>query len=382
VGESDDSNGRAQAAPLDGRAEAAGPSEALVTLGPDGPVIPELFGFVGLTAIGPAPSERTIRDHALVLQSMSLWHATRKTSAGWVLLVRDEDYARAAQAIERYEAENRDWPPPRRRERLRFEFSMAAPVIFAGLIAFYLVVGAWPAGPDGRSVPLSQAGSWFQRGAAVSDWVLTREPWRAVTALTLHQNAQHVFGNAISGTVFATALNRRIGWGGGSLAVLASGVIGNLANALWHHANGQLHVSIGASTAGFGAIGLLAGIQALAPPSESTRRSWLQVGGAIVGGVALLGALGSGSGSAQDRTDLHAHLFGFLAGCLIGLGAAFAMNRDRRDVERFEVGTSSSVARRFLELGSGEPRAWVQVVLGLIAATIVAASWTLAMRRG
>ena len=53
---------------------------------------------LGLTAMGPVGSERKIREWALVLQSSEIWHAIRHTWAGWVLLVRDEDYPLAASA--------------------------------------------------------------------------------------------------------------------------------------------------------------------------------------------------------------------------------------------------------------------------------------------
>ena len=39
----------------------------------------------GMTAIGPVTGERKIRDWALVLQSMSVWHAIRRTHVGWIL---------------------------------------------------------------------------------------------------------------------------------------------------------------------------------------------------------------------------------------------------------------------------------------------------------
>src|ERR1700678_3739961 len=83
------------------------------------------------------------------------------------------------------------------------------------------------------------------------------------------------------------------------------------------------HQSIGASTAIFGAIGLLAATELVLHRKRS--RGWLDVAAPIVGGFALLGALGSGSG--DGRTDLGAHLFGFLSGVIIGLGVAFPMRR-------------------------------------------------------
>jgi membrane associated rhomboid family serine protease len=319
--------------------------------------------MAGLVALGPVPSERKVRDWALVLQSMSIWHVIRRSHAGWVLLVRDADYAASAESIDRYEAENRDWPPRPTRERARHAPSPVIPLVFAALVAFFLVTG-----------PASSGSIWFTRGVAVSSQVLGGEPWRAVTALTLHADALHVLGNAVSGTVFASAVQRRIGGGGAALAVLASGVLGNVANAVYHRIGGGDHGSLGASTAIFGAIGLLAATQLVLHRADPERkRSWMDIAAPIVGGFALLGALGSGDGG--GRTDLGAHLFGLLAGILIGLAVALPLRRATLSVD-FSTGRQG----HDVALGAGAPRWWVQTMLGALAAAIVVVSWQLALR--
>ncbi|MFT3773186.1 MAG: rhomboid family intramembrane serine protease [Minicystis sp.] len=315
----------------------------------------------GLVALGPVASERKARDWALVLQSMSIWHAIRRSYAGWVVLVNDADYAAAAQSIDKYEAENRDWPPRPTRERARHASSATIPVIFGLLVAFFLVTG-----------PVASGSFWFDRGIAFSERVLTNQPWRAVTALTLHADSVHVLGNAISGTAFVSILQRRIGAGGAALAVLASGVAGNVANAVYHQVVHGPHASLGASTAIFGAIGLLASTQlVLHRPESAPRRTWIDFARPIVGGFALLGALGAGG----ERTDLGAHLFGFLAGLLIGVVVAFPLRR-----ATLAVDVASGHHGHEVSLGSGAPRWWVQTTLGAIAAAIVVVSWQMALR--
>ncbi|WP_245678533.1 rhomboid family intramembrane serine protease [Chondromyces crocatus] len=301
-------------------------------------------GF-GLTALGPVYGERKAREWALVLQSSEIWHLVQHTRAGWVLLVRDEDYVRASGSIDRYEAENRDWPPRPQRERPRHPQSAVAVVMFAALALFFSVTG-----------PVMGGSQWFRRGSAVADLVLHAEPWRAVTALTLHADTAHMLGNVISGTIFGSAVQRRLGPGGAALAVVASGTLGNFANALWHRGVlGQGHASIGASTAVFGAIGLLAGTQLLldrAQAAGSKRTIW-QIAAPAVGGLALLGALG-----ASPRADLGAHLFGLLMGGVIGLVAALGLR-----------GRATSRRR------------WMQPLLGALAAGVVVGSWQLAWAR-
>lgn len=351
---------------------------------PDAPQIPPPIAFPrplvaldviepevlpGLAAIGPVATERKIRDWALVLQSMSTWHVIRRSFGGWVLLVHEADHAAASKSIQSYEAENRDWPPRPTRERTRHAASTAVPVMFALLAAFFLVTG-----PD------SSGSFWFSRGAALSERVLSTQPWRAVTALTLHADAVHVLSNVVSGTIFVSAVQRRIGAGGAALAVLVAGTAGNLANALYHSLRGHAHASIGASTAVFGAIGLLAATQLVLGSRSHKPRTWLDIASPLVGGFALLGALGSGGHSydafgndlpVRNNTDLGAHLFGLLAGVLIGLAVAFPLRRSQTHAHGHEV-----------TLGDGAPRWWVQTTLGAIAASIIVVSWQMALRWG
>src|SRR5207253_8132371 len=109
----------------------------------------------------------------------------------------------------------------------------------AALWAFYVVTG-----------PAWRESAWARVGAADAARVLHGEPWRAVTALTLHADAAHLLGNVVSCAVFVTALARLVGVGVAGFAVLVAGTIGNLLAAALRRAG---HTSVGASTAIFGA---------------------------------------------------------------------------------------------------------------------------------
>jgi membrane associated rhomboid family serine protease len=131
----------------------------------------------------------------------------------------------------------------------------------------------------------------------------------------------------------------------GLLLVVASGALGNGLNAV---ANGHGHDSIGASTAVFGAIGILAGM-ALARRNragQSGARLLLPVGA----GIGLLGMLGMGG----VRVDVFAHLYGLLAGGLLGIGASLA--------------------------APGRPPPRIQLALGLCAVALVAICFALVLR--
>jgi membrane associated rhomboid family serine protease len=145
------------------------------------------------------------------------------------------------------------------------------------------------------------------------------------------------------GSVVITAVGWWVGPGVGIWLVLLAGAAGN---ALTAFAYGAHHVSVGASTATFGAVGILAALQFAARRRRpwTRRRAWVAIGA----GLALLGMLGTGAG-----TDIPAHLFGLLAGCALGVGAALVLRRPSRRT--------------------------VQWSLALAAAAFVAGSWWLAL---
>ncbi len=144
------------------------------------------------------------------------------------------------------------------------------------------------------------------------------EWWRALTALFLHADADHLFSNVGFGLVFFWALNRRIGPGPGFAFALAAGFLGNICNALVKPVS---VVSLGFSTALFGAVGVLSGVCACdalkGAFSRADLRRFLLPAAA---GLAFLAMLGGGG---EARTDYAAHIFGFCAGFILGGPAAW-----------------------------------------------------------
>ena len=205
-----------------------------------------------------------------------------------------------------YEGEN----PPKLRER---DAPAEPPNFIAGasiagilMLFFFITVALYPTVP------------WFEHGSADADRILLGELWRTVTALTLHANLAHVLSNAIGITLFLGALSSIVGPGLGSALVLLAGACGNLANALIHD---SAHVSVGASTSVFGAVGMLGGLGLARRGRKkvSGRRAWIPVAAAL----ALLAMLGAG----EERVDVLAHLFGFLFGSVLGFLSAFVTPR-------------------------------------------------------
>ena len=136
------------------------------------------------------------------------------------------------------------------------------------------------------------------------------EWFRTVTALTLHLDVAHVVGNLCFGVLFGGLLAHVVGNGVAWSTILTAGALGNLANVL---ARPGRHLSIGASTAVFGALGALVMWQW--EYGRQGRVPWPKRLAPAAMGVAMLGYIGLG----DENTDVLAHVFGFFAGVALGL---------------------------------------------------------------
>ena len=151
---------------------------------------------------------------------------------------------------------------------------------------------------------------WHAAGLSRSEETAGSEPWRAITALFLHTGPVHLLSNVLFGALFGFLVATTHGGGLGWLAILAGGALGNLLNALFQDAG---HLSVGASTAVFAAVGVLAG-------SEWRRRNLLRQrrlrrAAPVVMALLLLAF----HGVPDDVTvDVLAHVLGVLCGLPIG----------------------------------------------------------------
>ena len=258
----------------------------------------------------PSGGRQRADEWALVLISQDIDVEIHVDEAGFSLLVPAEEGERAAALLESYRRENIELARARAAEPREEPLAEAgfAGVILAG--AFFLVFGL--VGGRAAQTPI------FLAATADAARILDGEFSRALTALFLHADLAHVVGNALFGVYFITAVTRSLGDGLGLLAVLAAGAVGNLMNAYWH---GGDHHSVGASTAVFGAIGILAGA-ALARRSRAGLRGRRRLV-PIAAGLGLLAMLGVGGA----RVDVWAHVYGLLAGGIFGSVLSFALPR-------------------------------------------------------
>jgi rhomboid protease GluP len=245
------------------------------------------------------PDNKLANDWALVLITQGLSPSLRHDQGGVVLSVPAEEAEMALAGLAAYEKEN-TFPVQKEQNRSDDFSSFIAGLVVAGvLILSHVFTISW-----------KEAAPWFDRGSAEANRILDGELWRTVTALTLHADLVHLFSNALAAAIFVTALSSIVGAGLALTLVVLAGACGNLANA-W--IQGSSHISVGASTAIFGAVGVLGTLGLVRRRREPTRRrgAWIP----IAASLGLLGMLGTGSG----RTDLLAHLFGFFCGAVLGI---------------------------------------------------------------
>ena len=258
----------------------------------------------GLRAVAAYDDFRRSGDAGLALLAMGVPYWTFLHGGRYVLCVASDKADRAL-------AEIRATEGLRRRRPERGDDAPGAEGVPVGAFsfAFYglVLIGffAWQQvgvpGVPGRvnAAAMVEAGEW----------------WRAVTALTLHGDVVHLASNLVAGAGFAFFLARYFGAGRAWFLILASGVAGNALNAWVRHP--EVHHSIGASTAVFGALGLLTGtglrLAVRAPKQRWSLPRWLAP---VLGGVTLLGLLGVGERG--GRVDVPAHISGFLCGTLLG----------------------------------------------------------------
>ena len=273
------------------------------------PMMPEDEPSAPLAPIGRYRRLKAARERGLVVAAMELPHWIAREQGEWVLSVEETARDVAAAAVAEFEEEERTRPRASKPEPLVIpKFALLATL--AMMVIFYrLQIAAAPA--------------LIERGVAVDARILHGEWWRTFTALTLHGGIEHLVSN-MGLAVFAFAfVFSRFGTGAGLLGTVLGGALGNLLNAFAHAA--KPHQSLGSSTALFASLGLLAGAELAARLMHRTTHTGWRLLVPVGAGLAFL-ALYGGAGSNRDGTpimdagnvDVMAHLFGLVAGVLLG----------------------------------------------------------------
>lgn len=287
-----------------------------------------------LIPLTPDMPARECADLTFLLDAIGIPYERRTTVNGTSLWVAPEHHARASHELRAYLRENRrpvappvTWP--------------RHPHAIYGVFAFALVLVAV------TLAALSHAfdKGWTSNGVLDAGFLVRGEWWRVFTALTLHADVLHLLSNLAFGTLFGYPAARLFGPGVAWLLILVGGGFAYGVDALLHPPQ---HYLLGASTAVFTALGLIA--------SYGWRRHmrdwkpWIRNASPLLAGIALLAFTGTGG----ENTDILAHFAGFAVGA--GIGALCA------------------------RLPMPAPgRAGVQWAAGIAAVAILALSWTLAL---
>jgi len=298
----------------------------LLTLLPAPPVVDRILVFRGTYAQS--------LEFGLVLDAKALSYERIELDEGWALVVDQALAGSAQEELARYANER----TVRREEPAAIlPFTSAG----AGAIGYsmVLITVAYCAGINLLGVDWLAVGALDDSAAAAHEW------WRALTALTLHLDQAHLFGNLMFGIGIGALASTLFGPGVAWASIVAAGAAANLIEMLILP---SAHRSVGASTAVFAALGLLSGFAWRR--RLSLRERWMYRWTPLLAGISLLGLMGAGT----EHVDVVGHVLGFIAG--VGLGWLYGH--------------------------AGVPRnrnSWLQWVAGTLTLSSLFAAWYLAL---
>ncbi|MBR4676138.1 MAG: rhomboid family intramembrane serine protease [Victivallales bacterium] len=265
----------------------------------------------------------------LALQSARIPYSVEWDDDSPVLRVPAEYTEVARQELASYDYNNIDWPPEPLKEPSEHE--KAKPFMTIASLETALASLVILTGIHIRSVLSGEV--WKTAGLWNAVKIRSGEPWRIVTALTLHTDEAHLASNLFWTTALLAIIGVDLGGGMAVLFMLLAGITSNLAM-LFLSAE---HSSLGASTMVFALVGLLCTLRT----ADSLKERRLH-GGNFVSllpwlplftGVVVFAFYGTAPGS-----DVLAHLYGLLSGLIWGIAALPCKNTTNHKWLQFFAG--------------------------------------------
>jgi rhomboid protease GluP len=255
-----------------------------------------------LIPLTPEMPVKACADCAFLLDAVGIPYERRTTATGTSLWVLPEHHARAAGELGAYLRENH------RPERPPVVWPRHPHAIY-GVFAYAIVMVAVTVAAMSHAFDKA----WVPNGLLDKGFLDRGEWWRVLTALTLHADMLHLLSNLAFGALFGYPAARLFGPGVSWLLILLGAGLAYGIDALLHPPE---HYLLGASTAVFTALGLIA--------AYGWRRHlrnwtpWMRNASPLLAGLALLAFTGTGG----ENTDILAHFVGFAVGA--GMGAICA----------------------------------------------------------
>ncbi len=257
----------------------------------------------GLSVIGHYATRRLAHDAGLAVLAAGHPYWVYAVDGRYALTVQRSQAAQLRREIELTEQKNRFWPPSPLSLPTRSIGKGPTLVFGTALMVFFFLQKSNPA--------LEALGMNSSEGV-----ILQGEWWRIITAITLHADVGHLASNLLGIGLFAYFCCRYMGNGLAWLLIVGVASFSNLTNAFLKQS--EPFCSLGASTAVFAALGLLAGypIGSYARTREPIEtKDWLVP---LLSGCVLFAWMGGG----DFPTDVTGHLWSFLYGGLVALPVA------------------------------------------------------------
>ncbi len=264
------------------------------------------MNYVG---IYDAETRQQCAEMRLVLIAAGIVCEVSSTGRRWQLLVAESQVDEALEELSEYQQDKGDSTQvasfadvPQPAGTIEGVFGYAVIIVLCASLSWSEGLGE-----QVEEIGISHAGS-----------VLDGQWWRTVTALTLHSDLGHLLSNCLFGAVFGFLAGQMLGGGVAWLLILFGGALGNFTNAMMRD---EAHRSLGASTAVFAALGIA--VAYALRPSLNVSQNAMQRWSPLIAGVLLLSFLGVG----DERTDVGAHVMGFLSGLGCGWLASHLPSR-------------------------------------------------------
>lgn len=260
---------------------------------------------MGLSVLSYNLSKKKSDEISLVLHSIGIEHVVESFEGRWDIQVDDEIVEHATKEIKDYEKRNNITLPINKIKLHKVNRYLFLTIISSFILFHFFTYLDF----SFESITFSRK-FWLNSGSTSAYFIMSKGEWfRNITALTLHKDFAHLLSNMIFGGITLYGLWIYVGRGVSLFLIFLSGFFGNYLNAYLHKIN---HISIGASTAVFGGLGVIAGLQLVGYFKQKGIFQWLPMIAASI----LFGLLGTGG--IDTNTDVGAHLTGFFIGIVIG----------------------------------------------------------------